>query len=195
MCGFLFFFALGSVWRISHSLFVNNTILLFFEWLLPTRCKEKCFGLMQCYPFFLPVTADVSLKSISQSHIFIRFNWNGRHRVVQIYTWAGPLYSNFTLSGQIRSFLTFRELYIHGIWWLFHLPPSEILNWFWIICFWTRYFKTMIWMLTWKTYLLCIFQHRFNWTIPAYKYLKKKVGDHSFIISSANKMAERSRQA
>ena len=23
---------------------------------------------------------------------------HGRHRVVQIYTWAGPLYSNFTLS-------------------------------------------------------------------------------------------------
>ena len=52
----------------------------------------------------------------------------------------------------------FRELYTHGIWWLFHLPPSEILNWFWIICIWTRYFKTKIWMLTWKTYLLCIFQ-------------------------------------
>jgi hypothetical protein len=41
------------------------------------------------------------------------------------------------------------------------------LNWFWNICIWTRYFKTKIWMLTWKTYLLCIFQHRFDWTIPA----------------------------
>ena len=30
------------------------------------------------------------------------------------------------LIGQIRSFLTFRELYTHGIWLLFHLPPSEI---------------------------------------------------------------------
>jgi hypothetical protein len=51
--------------------------------------------------------------------------------------------------------------------WLFHLPPSEILNWFWIICIWTRYFKTKIWMLTRKTYLVCIFQHRFDWIIPA----------------------------
>ena len=32
------------------------------------------------------------------------------------------------LIGQIRSFLTFHELYTHGIWRLFHLPPSEILN-------------------------------------------------------------------
>jgi hypothetical protein len=71
------------------------------------------------------------------------------------------------LIGQIRSFLTFHELYTHGIWRLFHLPPSEILNWFWIICFWTRYFKTKIWMLTWKTYLLCIFQHRMLIILPS----------------------------
>jgi hypothetical protein len=71
---------------------------------------------------------------------------HGRHRVVQIYAC--------------------HELY--AIWWPFHLPPSDILNWFWIICIWTRYFKTKIWMLTWKTYLLCIFQHRFDWTIPDY---------------------------
>jgi hypothetical protein len=71
------------------------------------------------------------------------------------------------LIGHIRYCLTIRELYTHGIWWLFHLPPSKILNWFWIICIWTRYSKTKIWMLTWKTYLLCIFQHRFDWTIPA----------------------------
>ena len=32
------------------------------------------------------------------------------------------------LIGQIRYFLTIRELYAHGICWLFHLPPSEILN-------------------------------------------------------------------
>jgi hypothetical protein len=36
-------------------------------------------------------------------------------------------------------------------------------------------------MLTWKTYLLCIFQHRFDWTIPAEKYLKYK---SEFIRSS-----------
>jgi hypothetical protein len=47
---------------------------------------------------------------------------------------------------------------------------------FWIICIWTRYFKTKIWMLIRKTYLLCIFQHRFDWTIPALKIFKKKVG-------------------
>jgi hypothetical protein len=67
------------------------------------------------------------------------------------------------------------ELYTHGILWLFHLPPSEILNWFWIICFWTRYFKTKIWMLTWKTYLLCILIHGghrivqiYTWAGPLY---------------------------
>jgi hypothetical protein len=56
------------------------------------------------------------------------------------------------------NYIIWRSIPEHGIWWLFHLPPSEILNWFW-----TRYLKTKIWMLTWKTYLLCIFQHRFNW--------------------------------
>jgi hypothetical protein len=29
---------------------------------------------------------------------FFSFFHHGRHRVVQIYTWAGPLYSNFTPS-------------------------------------------------------------------------------------------------
>ena len=28
---------------------------------------------------------------------------HGRHRVVQIYTWAGPLYSNFTPSGKSKN--------------------------------------------------------------------------------------------
>jgi hypothetical protein len=66
--------------------------------------------------------------------------------------------------------IRFEIIFCHRQWLITYVvfwPPSEILNWFWIICIWTRYFKKKIWMLTWKTYLLCIFQHRFDWTIPA----------------------------
>jgi hypothetical protein len=57
-----------------------------------------------------------------------------------------------------------------------------LLRKFWID-FWTRYFKTKIWMLTWKTYLLCIFQHRFDWTIHASFF---SIGIYFFYFISNN---------
>jgi hypothetical protein len=44
-------------------------------------------------------------------------------------------YNTFTVILQVQGFIEIwkkekktSELYTHGIWWLFHLPPSEILN-------------------------------------------------------------------
>ena len=87
------------------------------EEVLLTIPKLFCRSLLFFF-FWPPVVLSVLFRYMTSDYLFNIFNLflihilpgyddnyeiiHGRHRVVQIYTWAGPLYSNFTPSDSER---------------------------------------------------------------------------------------------